>query len=185
MITEQQTTINGVDVGQLKETVEAVRQNSRLAKFIFRVRNQWLGRGRNRSQIKDFYGVGREDTSRTSPYVVENDDPEVLLGEDQAPSPGEYALHSLAGCLTTTLAVHAAARGIEIESMESSVEGDVDIQGFLGLSDQVPRGFKSIRVKMRVKSDASEEELAELAKYSPMYNTLINPVPVEVTIEKV
>lgn len=183
-ITQQKTT-NGVDVERLKEMIEAVRQDPELAEFVFRACNRWLDRGRNRSTIKEFYGFGQEDTTRTQPYILENDEPEVLLGEEQAPNPVEFILHGLAGCLTTTLAFHAAARGIEIETIESSLEGDIDIQGFLGLSDEVPRGYQSIRVKMRVKSDAPAEKLAELAKFSPVYNTLTNPLPVEVAIEKV
>lgn len=184
MLTEQQTMINGVDVERLKETVKAVHEDPRLARFLFRARNKWLGRGRNRSTIKEFYGAGREDTTRTAPFVLENDEPEILLGEDQAPNPVEYLLHALAGCVTTSMVFHAASRGIEIESVESSLEGDIDIQGFLGLSDQAPRGYKTIRVRLRVKTDASPEKLAELVRYSPVYNTIVNPVPIELTIEK-
>lgn len=185
MLTRQQETVNGVDVERLKDTVNAVREDPSLAQFVFKARNTWLGRGRNRSSIKEFYGAGQEDTSRTSPFILENDEPEVLLGEDQAPNPVEFILHALAGCLTTTLVFHAASRGIEIESVESSLEGNIDIQGFLGLSNKVPRGYKSIRVKLRVKSDEPAEKLVELAKYSPVYNTVVGSVPVELTIEKV
>jgi uncharacterized OsmC-like protein len=184
MSTQQLEAVNGLDVERLKDTVKAIRENPQLAKFILRARNQWLERARNRSTIKDFYGAGHEDTTRKSPHVLECDEPEILLGEDQAPGPMEYVLHALAGCLTTSLVFQAAARGIEIEAIESSLEGDVDIQGFLGTSNEVPRGYKGIRVKLRVKSAASPEKLAELAKYSPVYNTIVNPIPVELTIEK-
>jgi uncharacterized OsmC-like protein len=185
MLTQQLAGTNGVDVDRLKNTIKAVQENAELARFVFRARNKWLERGRNRSTIKEFYGAGQEDTTRTSPYVLDNDEPEILLGDDQAPNPVEYILHALAGCVTTTLVFHAASRGIEIESIESSLEGDIDIRGFLGLSDQIPKGYKGIRVKMRVKSEAPVEKLAELARYSPVYNTIVNPVPVELTIEKV
>ncbi|MHC4443751.1 MAG: OsmC family protein [Planctomycetota bacterium] len=185
MSVKEQVTINGVDVEQLKKIITAIRENPPLAEFLFRARNIWLGGSRNRSTIKDFYGCGEEDTTRTKPYILENDEPKVMLGEDEAPNPVEFVLHALAGCLTTTLVCHGASRGIEIESIESSLEGDIDIQGFLGLSDEVPRGYKAIQVKLRVKSDAPVEKLAELSKYSPVYHTISNPVPVEVTIEKV
>jgi len=185
MLTQQLAGTNGVDVDRLKSTVQAVQENAELAKFVFRARNKWLERGRNRSTIKEFYGAGQEDRTRTSPYVLDNDEPEILLGEDQAPNPVEYILHALAGCLTTTMVFHAASRGIEIESLESSLDGDIDIRGMLGVSNEVPRGYKAIRVKLRVKSEAPPEKLAELAKFSPVYNTLTQPVPVELTIEKV
>ncbi len=184
MLTKEETLINGVPVDRLKETIEAIRRDPGLADFEFRVVNRWLGGSRNRSTIKDFFGAEREDTTRSEPFILDNDEPEVLLGKDGAPNPVEYLLHALAGCVTTTLACHAAARGIGIESISSEIEGDIDIRGFLGLSDRVPRGFKTIRVRLRVKSDAPAEKLAELCRYSPVYNTLVNAVPVEIVIEK-
>lgn len=90
---------------------------------------------------------------------------------------------ALAACLTTSLVYHAAARGILIESMESTVEGDLDLRGFLGLSDQIRRGYKEIRVNFSVKSDASPEQLRELTTFSPVYDIVSNPVPVRITIE--
>lgn len=185
MPAQQKTMINGVDVVRLKETIQAVRNTPDLAQFLFRCANAWLDAGRNRSTIKTFYGAGQEDTARPEPYVLESDEPKVLLGEDRAPNPVEFLLHALAGCLTTTMVFHAASRGIEIESVESSLEGDIDIQGFLGLSNEVPRGYRAIRVKLRVKSDASADKLAELSKFSPVYNTISQPTPVEVVVEKV
>jgi uncharacterized OsmC-like protein len=184
MLTKEETLLNGVPVERLKETIQAIRRDPTLADFEFRASNRWLGGGRNRSTIKDFFGAGQEDPTRSEPFILDNDEPEVLLGKDQAPNPVEYLLHGLAGCVTTTLACHAAARGIAIESISSEIEGDIDIRGFLGLSDQVPRGFKTIRVRMKVKSDAPAEKLADLSRYSPVYNTVVNPVPVEIVIEK-
>ena len=100
------------------------------------------------------------------------------------PNPVEYVLHALAGCVTTTMVVHAASQGIEIESIESSLEGDLDARGFLDLADDVPRGYKAIRMKLKVKSDVPAEKLVEFAKLSPVYNTLANPVPIEMVVEK-
>lgn len=168
----------------MKQTISAVRQQPALANFHFRATNRWLGGSRNRSTIRGFYGAGKEDDTRTEPFVLDNDEPQVLLGEDRAANPVEYLLHALAGCVTTTMAMHAAARGITIESVESELEGDIDIQGFLGLSKDVPRGYGNIRVTMRVKSDGDERTLAALAQYSPVFNTITSPTPVELRIVK-
>ena len=145
--THTETTVNGVDVDRLAKTIHAVREDAELGKFRFRADNHWLERGRNRSEISSFHGAGEEHTHRQAPLVLENDEPEVLLGDDRAPNPAEFILHALAGCLTSTLVYQAAARGIEIESIESSLEGDIDIQGFLGLSEDVRKGYQGIRVK--------------------------------------
>lgn len=176
------TAVNGVDVVALKQTVGAVRQDPGLADFHFRATNRWLGGARNRSTIKGFYGGGKEDDTRAEPYVFENDEPRVLMGEDRAANPVEYLLHALAGCVTTTMVMHAAARGIDVESVESELEGDIDIRGFLGLSDDVPRGCQKIRVTMRVKSDADAQTLEALTRYSPVFNTITHATPVEVSV---
>jgi uncharacterized OsmC-like protein len=176
--------LNGVDVNALKQTIGAIQQNPPLADFQFRAENRWLGGALNRSTIRNFYGAGKEDQVRTEPYVFECDEPPVLLGQDRAANPVEYLLHALAGCVTTTMVMHAAARGIEVESVESDLEGDIDLQGFLGLSNKVPRGYRKIRVTMRVKSDADADKLKALAQYSPVFNTITNPTEVEVNIVK-
>lgn len=106
----------------------------------------------------------------------------MLLGKDQGANPVEFVLHALAACLTTSLVYHAAARGIRIESIESRLEGDLDLQGFLGLSEQVRRGYKQIRANFTIKSEASAEELEALTKFSPVYDIVSNPVPVSIQI---
>jgi len=180
----QTQNLNGVDVAALQQTIQAIQANPQLGGFQFRAHNQWLGGTHNRSQIKDFYGAGSEDQTRTEAYVMDCGEPRVLTGKEEAANPVEYLLHGLAGCLTTTLAVHAAARGIEIESISSEVEGDIDLRGFMGLSESVPRGFSTIRVKMRVRSDAPADKIKALAQYSPVFNTISQPVNVQVQIEK-
>jgi uncharacterized OsmC-like protein len=176
--------VNGVDVGRLIETVGAIKEDPSLGAFRFRAHNKWLDGTKNRSLIQDFYGAGKEDDTRTAPYVLENDEPDVLTGKDEAPNPVEFVLHGLAGCVTTTLVAHAASRGIEIESVSSELEGDIDVRGFLGISEDVPKGYSEIRVNMKVKSDAPREKLEELARYSPVLNTLIRPVNVVLKVEK-
>jgi len=174
--------INGVDLDRLGQTIEAIQQNPILATFQFRATNRWIDGAHNRSTIQGFYGAGQEDAIRTKPFVLDADKSLVLLGKDQAANPAEFVLHALAADLTTTLVYHAAARGIRIESVESKLEGDIDLQGFLGLSDGIRRGYKEIRVHFTIKSDASAEQLKELTRFSPVHDILSNPVPVSISI---
>lgn len=174
--------INGVDLDRLGQTIEAIQQNPILATFQFRATNGWINGAHNRSTIQGFYGAGQEDAIRTKPFVLDADKSPVLLGKDQAANPAEFVLHALAADLTTTLVYHAAARGIRIESIESKLEGDLDLQGFLGLSDDIRRGYKEIRVHFTIKSDASAEQLQELTRFSPVHDIVSNPVPVSISI---
>ena len=175
--------INGVDVAQLNEHIAAIRQDSGLAQFQFRADNRWIDGGHNRSTIRGFYGCGAEDTTRTEPFVLDADEPPVLLGEDKGANPVECVLHALAACLTTSMVYHAAARGIAIEAVDSRLEGDLDLRGFLGLSDQVRKGYRDINVRMRVKSDASAEALRECAQHSPVHDIVSKSLPVHLAIE--
>lgn len=177
------TTINGVDVQRMGETVKAIQDNPTLATFQFRAANRWFTGGYNQSTIHGFSTAGQEDTTRTQPFLVEADEPPVLLGKDQSPNPAEYVLHALAACLTTSLVYHAAARGIRIQSVESRLEGDLDLRGFLGLSDTVRRGFERVRAHFVVQADASPDELREITKFSPVHDIVSNPVPVNITID--
>jgi uncharacterized OsmC-like protein len=180
---KQEVKRNGVDVSALHGVVGAVQENPKLARNRFRARNQWIAGAHNRSTIQGFYAFGQEDTSRAKPFILDSDQPEVLLGDDNGPNPVEYVLHSLAACLTTTIVYHAAARGITIESVESTVEGNLDAQGFLGLSEDGRTGYEGIRVSFRIKSDATAEQLKELTAYSVVLDTLTQGVPVDLEIE--
>ncbi|MCG3177753.1 MAG: hypothetical protein BIFFINMI_00073 [Phycisphaerae bacterium] len=175
--------VNGVDMTQVKETVAALKRDPSLARFQFRASNRWITGTRNSTRIADFHGVGR-DIEHPRPFQTEADEPPVVFGNDSAPNPVEHLLTALASCVTTGIACHAASRGIRIESIESTLEGDIDVRGFLGLSDEVERGFQQIRMAIRVKSDAPPEVLAELANYSPVLNTITRSTPVEVTVEE-
>ncbi len=187
MTKSQPTTaaVNGVDVDRMFETIAAIKKDPGLAKFRFRADNRWIDGGRNRSTVQGFHGAGREDDTRREPFVMEADEPHVLLGEDSAPNPVEFLLHALGACLTTSMAYHAAARGIQIESIESQIEGDMDLRGFLGIAPDVRKGYQGIRVTFRVKSDAPAEKLAELASFSPVRESLEKPVPVTIKVQKV
>jgi len=174
---------NGVDVGALFDTIDAVKADEALAEFRFRASNHWIDGGHNRSTIMGFFGCKAEDETRTQAFVMDADEPPVLLGQDNGANPVEYVLHALAACLTTTMAYHAAARGIEIEAIDSELEGDLDLRGFLGLSDEVRKGYRAIRVNFRVKSDAASSTLRELAQFSPVYDIVSNSLPVAIRVD--
>jgi len=182
--TQQEKIINGVNVTKMFGTIGAVKENPEIAKFKFKAANEWIKGGHNRTTIKEFYGACAEDTTRTEPFVLEADEPPILLGEDLGPNPVEYVLKALASCMTTTMVYHAASRGIQLEEVESTLEGDLDLQGFLGIRDDVRKGYQNIRVSFKVKGDADPEFLAQLAKNSPVFDIVTNPVPVSVTVEK-
>jgi len=177
--------VNGVDVDRLAGTIEHISADPTLARFQFRAHNQWIDGGHNRTTIKGFYGAGQEDASRTEPFVLDADEPPLLLGENQGPNAGEYLLQALAACLTGTIVYHAAARGIVLDGLECTIEGDADLQGFLGLDETVRPGFQQIRVAFKATGDFDDDQLAELARlarYSPVRDTVSNPVPVTIEV---
>jgi uncharacterized OsmC-like protein len=183
----QEKKVNGVNVDQLFKTIELIKEKPEIAKFKFRATNKWIDGTHNRATVKDFYGAGQEDASR-EPMVFELDEPPVLLGKNLGTNPVEYLLVALSGCLTTSLIAHASAKGIEIKGVESRYEGDLDLRGFLGLSEDVKVGYENIRVYFKIDADVSEEQKEELIrmaqKYSPVFNSIANPVPVSVHLEK-
>ena len=175
---------NGLDMEALVGTVEAVKNDPSLGAFEFRATNQWINGGENRSRIKEFYGAGSEDESRTDTFEFTNGEPPVLLGANEGANPVEFLLHALAGCVTTTTVLHAAARGIQIEGLSTELVGTIDVQGLLALDDSVPVGYEQIQIKMDIKADCSDEELDDLLAFaknhSPVCNTICRPVPVTV-----
>jgi uncharacterized OsmC-like protein len=182
MKTQTISKVNGLDTRQMFETIEAIKGRPTLAQFQFRNSNRWIDGGHNRSTIQGFSGAGTEDDSRTEPFVFDNGEPPVLLGNNEGANPVEFLLHALAGCVTTTLVLHAAARGIRIESISTEMEGEIDLQGLLGLDDTVSPGYEQIRMKMDVKADCSDEVLDDLLgfvrNHSPVCSTVCRPVPV-------
>src|SRR5215467_10879003 len=165
------STVNGVDVERLAGTIDHVTANPALARFQFRARNHWIDGGLSRTTIKDFHGAGQEDATRTQSFTVHADEPPVLLGENRAPNTAEYVLHALAACLSGTIVYHAAARGIALDGVETTIEGDLDLRGFLGLDSDVRPGYERIRVTIAVTGDFDDDQLAELAtltRYSPV-----------------
>jgi uncharacterized OsmC-like protein len=179
--------INGVNVEQLFGTIEAIKATPGIAKFKFSLRNKWLGGGHNRSTIGSFYGKGQEN-AREKPFVLDADEPQILLGEDNAPNPVEYLLKALAACVTTGIVYHAAARGIALEEVESTVEGRLDLRGFLGIAKSVRPGYQDIQMKFRFAGDLTDEQIEDLCKmgqaYSPVLDSVSRGVPVKVTGER-
>jgi uncharacterized OsmC-like protein len=173
---------NGVNVGQLMNVIGAIEADPGYAKFQWRATNQWIDGGVSRSLIKDFFAGNAEDMTRKEAFTLDSDEPTIAAGQNSAPNSMEFVLHALATCLTGTLVYHAAVRGIEIEAVESSYTGDMDVRGLFGLADDVRKGFNKVTVNMRVKSEASVEELTEMALYSPVYDMLSRSLPVEFTL---
>jgi len=179
--------VNGVNVDQLFSAIELFKQQPELATFKFRATNKWIDGAHSRAMVKDFFGPGKEDTSR-KPRSFDMDEPLVLLGKDEGTNPVEYLLVALSGCLTTALVSHASAKGIAIKGVESRFEGDIDLRGFLGISQEVPVGYKEIRVYFKIDADISVEQKEDLVKmgqkYSPVFNTITKSAPVVVQLEK-
>jgi uncharacterized OsmC-like protein len=181
------STINGVDVERLTGTVESITADPDLGQFQFRARNRWIDGGHSRTTIHGFYGAGQEDTTREVAFVLDSDEPPVLLGENRAPNAGEYALQALAACLTGTIVYHAAARGIALRGLECTVQGDLDVQGFLGLGSDIRPGYEKIQVTIMVAGELDDDQLAEIAgltRFSPVRDTITNPVAVSIDVAR-
>lgn len=176
--------VNGLNVTQMGEILAAVTEDHALAKFEFRARNIWDDGGYNLTTIKGFYGGGEEHGVDDRTFEVDADEPPALLGEDRAPNPAEYLLHALAACLTSTIVVKAAARGITVDSIESTFEGDIDALKFLEISDEGRTGYQNIRANFKVSADASAREIRELMEFSPIFDVVRNGTDVSLHIEK-
>ncbi len=181
------STHNGVDLEKLTATIDAIKSDPGLARFTFRSSTEWMGGGHVRTEIQHFYGAGAEDVSRTEPFVIEGDEPPVLLGSNQGANAVEAVLHALASCLAVGFAYNAAARGINLEALSFELEGNLDLHAFLGLSEDTRPGYEDIRVTYHVRSDAPRDTIIELCNYvqrtSPVLDVLRNPVPVTVKID--
>ncbi len=178
---------NGVSVDQLIGTIEAIKGDPDIAKFQFRAETEWINGGHCRTEFKNFYGAGTEDASRTQSFVIEGDEPPVLLGENHGANAMEAVLHALASCLCVGLVYNASAQGISIESLNFRLEGNLDLHAFLGLSETMRPGYENIKVKYKIKADASKERLEALCAYvqktSPVLDILRNPTSVSIEME--
>ena len=182
------TVRNGVDVGALLETIDAIKAKPELASFTFRARTSWREGTHSTAEIGSFVHAGAEDETRERPFTLLGDEPPVLLGQNRGPNAVELLLAALGFCYSVGYVANAAARGIEIEEMSYEIEGDIDLRNFLGLGDEARPGFSEIRAKAFVKAPGtSEQELKELCTYvqdtSPVRDVLANRVPISTTIE--
>jgi uncharacterized OsmC-like protein len=179
--------VNGVNVSELFKTVDLIKGDPEVAKFKFRVANQWVGGTHSRATVMGFYGALKEDDSR-DPRSFDLDEPPVLLGRNEGINPVEYLLVALSGCLTTAMVAHASAKGIAIRGVESRYEGDIDLRGFLGLSEEIPVGYQEIRIFFRIDADLSDDQKRDMIrmgqKYSPVFNTITQSTPVHVGMDK-
>jgi uncharacterized OsmC-like protein len=177
---------NGVDTATLFATLDAVKQAPEAAKFQFRAHNQWVSGTHNRSTITGYFGVGEERTHERT-FVFDADHPAILVGQDHGPTPTEFVLHALAACLTAGLATIAAARGVKLTEVRSTVTGDIDLNGILGLNPDVRNGYQQITVRFAVKGDAPAETLREIVEQSrarsAVYDIITNQVPVTIELE--
>ena len=177
---------NGVDTEKLFATLDLIKAQPELAKFQFRATNRWIDGSHNRSTIKDFYAAGGEDTTRSEAFAIDAGEPAILLGSDTGANPAEYLLHALAACLTTSIVYVAAARKLQLTSVESTLTGDMDVRGALGVDDEPRNGFERIGVAFHVTGDAAQEKLREIVerarKRSAVYEMVTNGVPVTVEV---
>ena len=177
------TVVNGVNLETLMATVKAIQADPELGASRFRASNKWLGGNHNRSTVTGFYGA-KQEIAHKQTFEMDADEPAILAGNDEGANPVEHLLHALASCVTTSMVAHAAVRGIHVEELESEIEGDIDLRGFLGLSSDVPKGYTDIRVKFKAKADPKDlERLAELAEFSPVFNTITQGARVDIQVE--
>jgi uncharacterized OsmC-like protein len=180
------TTRNGIDTATLFGTLNLLKQQPELGRFVFRAHNHWVEGAHNRSTIRGFYAAGQEDATRSEAFEVDAGEPAILLGTDQGPNPAEYLLHGLAACLTTTLVFVASARKVHLTAVESWLEGEMDVRGALGVDPEPRNGFQRITVRFRVEGDAPEEKLRELVdramQRSAVYDMVTNGVPVAIEV---
>ena len=177
---------NGVDTETMFATLDLIKDQPELAKFEFRATNRWIDGAHNRSTIKGFYAAGGEDATRGQAFVLDAGEPAILLGTDTGPNPAEYLLHALAACLTTSIVYIAAARKVELTSVESTVTGVMDVRGALGVDDEPRNGFERIGVSFRMAGNAPAEKLREVVERAPnrsaVYDMVTNGVPVAVDV---
>jgi uncharacterized OsmC-like protein len=176
---------NGVNVEALLAAREALEQAPEAAQFKWRASCEWVNGAHSRSTIGSFYGLGAEQ-SRGKTFIVEADHPQVFAAEDNAPSPVELVLSGLASCLTAGIAAVAQRRGIQLHAVKAILEADMDLQGILGVDDEVRNGFGAVRVHFDISADASEDDIralvAQSQKRSAVFDILTNPTNVFVSV---
>ena len=178
--------LNGVDTPTLFATIDVVKAQPELGKFQFRATNRWMTGTHSRSRIETFSGAGSEHRHKGD-VQFDADHPAVLVGSDNAPTPVEFLLHAIAACITSGIGNIAAARGVKLTEVESTVEGDIDLRGILGLSDEVRNGYERVRVNFKIKGDAAPETLRAIVEQSKarsaVFDVLTRGTAVEITAD--
>jgi uncharacterized OsmC-like protein len=176
---------NGVDVAALLGARDALTVAPEAARFQWRARTQWVNGTHSRTTVHDFAGLGAEHTHRQS-FVVDADHPEVFASQDDAATPVELVLAALGACLTAGVAAVATNRGVQLRSVTASLEGDMDIQGILGIDPDVRNGYSGIRVRYEIDADADRADLeaivAQSQKRSAVFDIVTNPTNVTVEL---
>ncbi|MGH8945526.1 MAG: OsmC family protein [Acidimicrobiia bacterium] len=176
---------NGVNTEGLFGALDAVKAQPEAAKFQFRATNEWISGTHSRSTIYDFFGLGAEQTHVES-HSYEADHPKQLVAMDNAPTPVEFLLHALAACITSGIGNISAARGIELKRVKSTVRGDIDLAGLLGVDPTVRNGYQAIEMEVTIEGDASEEDLRGVVERSiarsAVYDMLTNGTSVAVGV---
>ncbi len=179
---EVPATLNGIETEGQSQTMGAIRENPEMGEVRFRAVNRWRGGARTRSGIAAFDAAGARQ-AHLQAFTVDTDLPQGFQGADSAPAPTEHALQALAACMTTTMVYNCAARGIEVRSVESEVEGQMNASGFLQLGKPARKGFSQVRLGFKIDADASENELQSLLQSSPLFDVFTNGVPVSVNLD--
>ena len=190
MSTVSDTIRNGVDTEQMFATLDLIKEQPELARFRFRATNRWVDGAHNRSTIKGFYAAGGEDTTRSKAFALDAGEPAILLGTDTGPNPAEYLLHALAACVTTSLVYSAAARKVNLTMVESTLEGDLNVEGAMGTNTvDFRNGFTEIRMSIRIAGDAPADKLREVVQRgtdrSVVFDSISGGVPISVDVTTV
>jgi uncharacterized OsmC-like protein len=181
---KETNTVNGINMDVLEGTVNAIKENPELGESKFHIHNKWISAGQNRSNVTDFFSAGQV-IPHEQPFELDADEPCVLGSNDKGANPVEHLLHALAACVTTSMVCHAAVRGIKIEELESELEGDIDLRGFLGLSGNVRKGYRNIQIRFKVKTDEENlEKLKELTAFSPVFDVVSNGTSVDIHVDR-
>jgi uncharacterized OsmC-like protein len=176
------STLNGVDVQALKETIAYLGDNPDKALFKFRARNRWIDGNRNETSIDEFFALG-ENQERAKTHVVKVDQPALILGQDTAPNPVELLLAALSSCITSTVVLHGGADGVAIDELSSEIEGSMNLEGYMGIDPNVRSGYNEIVLKLKARSSADGDRLMELVSKSPVLDVLRNGTRVKIDID--
>ena len=183
MLDTVKSRVNGLDLNALGETVEAIQQNAELAKVSFDVTTRWTGQTRSETTVDGFTMAG-ERVTRTHKIVA--DEPCELLGADSAPNPQELLMAAFNACIMVGYVAGSSLKGITLDSVEIKTRGELDLRGFLGLSDEVAPGYESIAYEVKIKGDGTPEQFAEIhqtvLKTSPNYFNISRPIRVDATL---